>query len=199
MANKKTKKTSKKDKYQFQLSPQKPGRGAAWFVVHTYSGHEYKAVTALKQRVKTMGLDDKIFEAIIPIKDKMVIRRGKKVRTKEKVFPGYILVNMILDDNSWITVKTTPGITNFVGIGEKPMPISQAEVDKIVKNIVEQKVEYETKFSVGEAVKIIDGAFVDSLGTIDEIDEKRGKLKVLVSMFGRETPVELDFLQVSKI
>ncbi len=191
--------TKVQEKFRFKISDQKPSEKAAWYVVHTYSGHEYKAATALRQRTKTMGLEDRIFEVIIPIKDKMVIRRGQKVKTKEKVFPGYILVRMILDDQSWIIVKTTPGITNFVSSGDRPMPIADQEVEKIVKGIVEQKPEFETKFSLGEAVKIIDGPFADSLGTIDEIDEKRGKLKVLVSIFGRETPVELDFLQVSKI
>ena len=197
-----TKKKAKKEKekdFRFLISKAKPGPGAAWYVVHTYSGHEHKAVNYLKQRVKTMGLGNKIFEVIIPIRDKFVIRRGEKIKTKQKIFPGYILVRMIFDDQSWITVKTTPGITDFISTGEEPMPISQEEIDKIAQGITDQKPEFETKFSIGEAVKIVDGPFADSLGTIDKIDDKRGKLKVLVSIFDRETPVDVDFLQVSKI
>ena len=190
---------AKKKQYRFVLSKVKPPAEAAWYVVHTYSGHEFKATQALKQRVHTMGMGDRIFEAVVPIQDKFVIRRGQKVKTQEKVFPGYILVRMVLDDQAWITVKTTPGITGFVGAGGRPHPLPEEEVERILKRIAKQKPRFTTKFSVGEAVKIIDGPFADSLGTIDSIDEKRGKLKVLVSIFGRETPVELDFLQVTKI
>lgn len=189
----------KGQKTYFIISRKKTPEEAVWYVIHTYSGHEYKVVAALKQRVVTMGLEDKVFEGIIPLKPKYVIRRGQKVKTKEKIFPGYILLRMILDENSWLVVKTTPGVTGFVGTGNQPTPISKKEVEKIVKGIEEEKPEYKVTFSVGEAVKITDGPFTDSLGTVEEIDEKRGKLKVLVSIFGRETPVELDFLQVSKI
>ena len=192
-------KKKKKDKYRFLISKQPASLLAAWYVIHTYSGHEYKVVQALKQRVETMGHQDKVFEAVIPLKTKYVIRRGQKIKTKEKVFPGYVLINMLLDDNSWILVKTTPGVTGFVGTGNQPSPISKKEVEAIISKVKKDKPEYKTKFTVGEAVKITDGPFADSLGTVEEIDEKRGKLKVLVSIFGRETPVELDFLQVSKI
>lgn len=188
-----------KKKYRFLIGNKDIPEEAQWYVVHTYSGHEYKAINALKQRVSTMGLKDKIFEAIVPLRSKFVIKKGEKVKTKEKIFPGYVLVRMILDDNSWIVVKTTPGVTGFVASGDKPLPIPKEEVEEIIKTIEKDKPRFQAKFSVGEAVKIIDGAFVDSLGTIEEIDEKRGKLKVLVSIFGREVPVELDFLQVSKI
>ncbi len=146
-----------------------------------------------------MGLQDKVFEAVVPLKTKYVIRRGQKTKTKEKVFPGYVLINILLDDNSWILVKTTPGVTGFVGTGNQPSPISKKEVEAIISKVKKDKPEFKTKFTVGEAVKITDGPFADSLGTVEEIDEKRGKLKVLVSIFGRETPVELDFLQVNKI
>lgn len=189
----------KKEKIRFIISKAPVPPEAAWYVIHTYSGHEYKVVAALKQRVSTMGIKDKVFEVIIPLKSKYVIRRGQKVKTKEKVFPGYVLVRMVLDDNSWLVVKTTPGVTGFVGTGNQPSPLSEKEVEKIVKTAKKERPEFKTQFSVGEAVKITDGPFADSLGTIEEIDEKRGKLKVLVSIFGRETPVELDFLQVSKI
>jgi len=198
MAGKKKKK-KKKEEYRFLIGKSKPSFRAAWFVVHTYSGHEYRVVKALKQRVKTMRLEDKVFEAIIPLQPKFVIRRGQKIKTKEKIFPGYIIMKMILADDSWVVVKTTPGVTGFVGSGDRPLPISDKEVEKILETVEKEKPQYQAKFSVGEAIKIIDGPFADSLGTIDEIDKKRGKLKVLVSIFGRETPVELDFLQVSKI
>jgi len=196
---KKRVKKIKKSEYRFKISEAKPSVRANWFVVHTYSGHEHRVVEALKQRVGTMGLEDRVFEAVIPLQTKFVIRRGQKVKTKEKVFPGYILVSMILDDNSWIVVKTTPGVTGFVGSSERPLPIPKSEVEKILETVEKEKPQYKAKFSVGEAVKVVDGPFADSLGTIDGIDKKRGKVKVLISIFGRETPVELDFLQVSKI
>ncbi len=192
-------KKKKKDKYRFLISKEPASLSAAWYVIHTYSGHEYKVVQALKQRIDTMGYQNKVFEAIIPLKTKFVIRRGQKIKTKEKVFPGYVLLNMLLDDNSWILVKTTPGVTGFVGTNNRPSPISKKEVEAIISKVKKDKPEFKTSFTVGEAVKITDGPFVESLGTVEEIDDKRGKLKVLVSIFGRETPVELDFLQVNKI
>ena len=189
----------KKRKFRYLISKQKAPVRAQWFVVHTYSGHEYKVTQALKQRVQTMGLQDKVFEVIIPLQDKYTIRQGQRIKTQEKIFPGYILIRMILTDNSWLVVRTTPGVTGFVGIGNKPTPIPNEEVKKIVATIKRGKPRYKARFSVGEAVKITDGPFAEFLGTIEEIDEGRGKLKVLVSIFGRETPVELDFLQVTKI
>ena len=195
----KKKKKKNKKKYRFLISKTEPGMDARWFVVHTYSGHEYKVTQALKQRVKTMGLEDKVFEVLIPIQDKFNIRQGQKIKTQEKIFPGYILVHMTLVDNSWLIVRTTPGVTGFVGMENKPAPVSQEEIDKIIKTVREGKPRYKAKFSIGEAVKITDGPFTEFLGTVEEIDKERGKLKVLISIFGRETPVELDFLQVSKI
>jgi len=195
----KKEKKLKKDLNRFPISDHPIAIGAAWFVVHTYSGHEYKVVQALKQRVETMGLEDKIYEAVIPLRAKFIIRRGQKAETKEKVFPGYVMVRMLLDDNSWIVVKTTPGVTGFVGTGNQPTPIPDLEVEKIVEKVEKDKPKYTASFSVGEAVKITDGPFADSLGTVVEVDDKRGKLKVTVSIFDRETPVELDFLQVAKI
>lgn len=170
-----------------------------WYVVHTYSGHEHKVAQALKQRAETMGLKEKILEIVIPVRKAVVVKKGKKEEVKEKIFPGYILVKMILDDNSWLCVRTTPGVTGFVGAANKPTPISEKEVQAIIKFIQIEAPKYKTAFSIGEAVKIIDGPFTDFLGTVDSIDEERGKIKVLVSIFGRETPVELDFLQVSKL
>lgn len=172
---------------------------AKWYVVHTYSGHEAKVMANLNQRVETMKLQDKIFEVLIPTQDQIQIRSGKKYQTTEKIFPGYILVKMILDDNSWFAVRTTPGVTGFVGVGDTPTPISDAEVEAIQKFMSIGAPKYRAKFSVGEAVKIVDGPFAEFLGSIESIDEERGKLRVLVSIFGRETPVELDFLQVKKL
>lgn len=170
-----------------------------WYVVHTYSGHESKAAAALKQRVAAMNLSLKIFDILVPTRNIVVVRHGKKEETKEKIFPGYILVRMILDDESWLAVRTTQGVTAFVGMGNKPTPISDKEVQAIMKFMQLEAPKFKTKFSKGEAVKIVDGPFADFLGTIDQIDEEKGKVKVLVSIFGRETPVELDFLQIRKL
>jgi transcriptional antiterminator NusG len=171
----------------------------SWFVVHTYAGHEAKAKEALMQRVESLGLTGQIFEVIIPTRNIIQVRRGKKVEKTERIFPGYILVRMIMDDNSWLAVRTTPGVTAFVGAGTKPKPISKKEVEAIRKFMGLKAPKFKVKFSVNEAVKIVDGPFADFLGTITEIDDEAGKVKVLVSIFGRETPVELDFLQVSKL
>lgn len=172
---------------------------ARWYVVHTYSGHENKVATNLKQRIETMKLSDKIFDIIVPTRNTVLVKHGKKEEIKEKIFPGYILVKMVLNDESWLAVRTTQGVTAFVGAGNKPTPISEKEVDTILKFMNLAAPTYKASYSVSEAVKIIDGPFADFLGTIDSIDETKGKLKVLVSIFGRETPVELDFLQVSKL
>ncbi|MFH0750126.1 MAG: transcription termination/antitermination protein NusG [Candidatus Gottesmanbacteria bacterium] len=172
---------------------------AKWYVVHTYSGHENKVATNLKQRIDTMKLKDQIFDIIVPTRNIVTVRHGKKEEQKEKIFPGYILVRMILNDISWLAVRTTQGVTAFVGTGDKPTPISTLEVAAIMKFMALEAPKYKTSFSVGEAVKITDGPFADFLGTIDSLDEEKGKIKVLVSIFGRETPVELDFLQVAKL
>lgn len=172
---------------------------ARWYVVHTYSGHENKVATNLKQRIETMKLEGKIFEIVVPTRNIVTVKHGKKEEQKEKIFPGYILVKMLLDDESWLAVRTTQGVTAFVGAGNKPTPISDKEVETILKFMQLEAPKYKASFSVGEAVKIVDGPFADFLGSIDSIDEAKGKVKVLVSIFGRETPVELDFLQVSKL
>ncbi len=175
-----------------------PDKGQ-WFVVHTYSGHENKASAALKQRITAMNLGGKIYEIVVPTRNIVQVRHGKKEESKEKIFPGYILVRMTLDDESWLAVRTTPGVTAFVGMGHKPTPISDSEVKAIMQFMKLEAPKFKTKFSIGEAVKIIDGPFADFLGSIDSVDETRGKVKVLVSIFGRETPVELDFLQIAKL
>lgn len=172
---------------------------AKWFVVHTYSGHEVRVMEGLHQRVESMKLADRILEILIPTQEQIQIRAGKKHNVTEKIFPGYILVRMILDDASWLAVRTTQGVTGFVGIGNKPTPIADEEVETIQKFMSMEAPKFRTKFSTGEAVKIVDGPFAEFLGSIESIDEEKGKLRVLVSIFGRETPVELDFLQVKKL
>lgn len=172
---------------------------AMWYVVHTTSGHEARVAETLRQRVETMGLEDKILEIMVPTQDRVVIRSGKKSTVKEKIFPGYMLVKLALDDPTWLAVRTTPGVTGFVGAGSKPTPLSGKEVENIQKFVSAPAKRFKTRFSVGEAVKITDGPFADFLGTISEMDEEKGMVKVLVSIFGRETPVELDLLQISKV
>ncbi len=173
--------------------------GAKWYVVHTYSSHENKVAAAIKQRAEAMRLTDFIFEIQVPTKDTVTVKRGKKEEIKEKIFPGYVLVKMVLTDDAWLAVRTTPGVTAFIGTGNKPTPLSEAEVDAILKFSRQAAPSFKANFSIGEALKIIDGPFADFLGSVESIDETRGKLKVLVSIFGRETPVELDFLQVTKL
>ena len=172
---------------------------ARWYVVHTYSGHENKVVSTLKQRLVSMNLEHKILDLLVPTQEKIEIREGKKVTVHDKIFPGYILVKMELDDETWHAVRSTAGVTSFVGIGNKPTAIPEHDVETIMKFTKMEAPKYKASFSVGEAIKIVDGPFADFLGTVDEINEEKGKVKALISIFGRETPVELDFLQVSKI
>lgn len=174
-------------------------RRAKWYVLHTYSGHENKVGTTLKQRVETMGLLDHVYEVLIPSQEKIQIRRGTKKQVREKIFPGYILVRMHLSDEAWLCARTTPGVTGFVGVGSQPSPLPPHEVEAIKKFMSQGATSYKANFTVGEAVKITDGPFNEFIGSVDEIDEDKGKVTVLVSIFGRETPVELDFLQVSKL
>lgn len=171
-----------------------------WYVVHTYSGHENKVAAALKQRVEAEKLDSNILDVLVPTQEKIEIRSGKKETVKEKIFPGYILVKMILDENAWLAVRTTQGVTGFVGMGNKPTPITESEVASIVKFMKQGgQPTYKTVFASGDTVKIADGPFAEFIGKIDSVDKEKGKVRVLVSIFGRETPVELDFLQVQKL
>lgn len=190
---------SRKARQEHIIISKTSSKKASWYVVHTYSGQEARVAQHLRQRVESMGFEDKILEILIPTQEKIEIRAGAKQTVKEKIFPGYLLVKMVLSDPSWLVVRTTAGITGFVGVGNKPTSLDDKEVEAIQKFMAQAAPKFKTKFSVGEAVKIIDGPFADFLGTVDSIDETQGKVKVLVSIFGRETPVELDFLQVSKI
>jgi len=172
-----------------------------WYVIHTYSGYENKVKTNLEHRVESMGVQDKIFQVVIPTEEEVEIKDGQRRTVQKKVFPGYVLVEMVLSDDSWYVVRNTPGVTGFVGSGTKPTPLQDSEVKQILKQMGQKPEQAKVKvsFSKGERIKVIDGPFTDFLGVVDEINPERGKVKVLVSFFGRETPVELDFLQVSRI
>ena len=172
---------------------------AKWYVIHVKTGYEQRVKKALDQRIKSLGVEDRIFDIIIPMREIVAVKKGKKSKIMEKVFPGYVLVKMVLDDDSWLVVRTTEGVTGFVGAGLKPTPITEKEVEAIIQFVQQEQPKFKAKFSVGEAVKIIEGPFSDFLGTIEAIDDARGKVRVLISIFDRETPVELDFLQVSKL
>lgn len=172
---------------------------ARWYVVHTYSGHENKVAETLKQRAETLNLTDKIISILIPTQEKIQIKRGQRKTVNEKIFPGYMLVQMELTDDSWLAVRTTQGVTGFVGVGNKPTPLPKHEVEAIKKYMTQATPQYKADFVEGEAVKIVDGPFNDFLGTVNGINEDKGKVEVLVNIFGRETPVELDFLQIKKI
>lgn len=170
-----------------------------WFVIHTYSGHEQKVATALRQRIDSIGLSDQITDILIPTRDKVVISEGKKRKVTERLFPGYVLVRMVLNDITWPAVRGTTGVTGFVGISGQPTSLPEKEVESIMKFMKTEVPKFEATFNVGDTVKIIEGPFTDFLGKVDAMDEEKGKVRVLVSIFGRETPVELDFMQVTRL
>lgn len=172
--------------------------GRRWYVVHCYSGYENKVRHAIEQRTETMGMEDKIFEVIVPTEEQMEIKDGKRKVVERRVFPGYILVNMIMDEDSWYVVRNTPGVTGFVGMGNKPTPLRPEEVNQIMKRMEAEAPVVKVTYKPGQKVRIIDGPFNDVVGIVDEIDMERAKVRVMVNFFGRETPVELDFLQVEK-
>ena len=174
-------------------------QGRRWYVLHTYSGYEENVCRNLRQRIESMDMEDKIFDVIIPTETKIKIKNGKRKTVKEKIFPGYVLVSMIVTDASWYVVRNTPNVTGFVGSGTTPTPVSETEIKQLMQRMGAEEPEFKVDIEVDEIVKIVDGPFKDYEGKISEVDEARGKAKVLVSMFGRETPVELDFLQIKKI
>lgn len=174
-------------------------QGRKWYVLHTYSGYEENVARNLKQRIDSMDMSDKIFQVLIPTEKKIKIRNGKRRTVTEKIFPGYVLVEMIVTDDSWYVVRNTPNVTGFVGSGTTPTPISEKEVKEIQRRMGVEEPKYKIDVTVNTPVKIVDGPFKDFEGKVAEVDEAHGKVKVLVSMFGRETPVELDFLQIKKI
>jgi len=184
-----------------QLSAAKEGvdeDGRAWYVVHCYSGYENKVRHNLEQRIETMGMKDKIFDVVVPTEEEIEVKEGKRRTVERRVFPGYILVNMILSEESWYVVRNTPGVTGFVGMGNNPTPLRPEEVAQIIKRMEAEAPRIKVTFRSGERVRIVDGPFNDFRGTVSEIDMERAKVRVMVNFFGRETPVELDFLQVEK-
>jgi transcriptional antiterminator NusG len=170
-----------------------------WYVIHCYSGYENKVRHAIEQRIETMGMENKIFDVVVPTEEQIEIKDGKRRTVERRVFPGYILVQMMLDEDSWYVVRNTPGVTGFVGMGNKPTPLREDEVAQIMKRMEADAPVVKVTFKAGQKVRIVDGPFNDIIGTVEEIDVDRAKVRVLVSFFGRDTPVELDFLQVEKI
>ena len=170
-----------------------------WYVLHTYSGYEDSVAFNLKQRIESMGMEDKIFSVLVPKEKKIKIKDGKRVTVEEKIFPGYVLVEMIVTDDSWYVVRNTPNVTGFVGSGTIPTPVGEAEVASLQKRMGVEEPKYKIDVQAGDLVRIMDGPFKDYEGKVSEVDEEKGKIKVLVSIFGRETPVELDFLQIKKL
>ena len=172
--------------------------GRAWFVIHCYSGYENKVRHNLEQRIETMGMKDMIFDVVIPTQEEIEVKEGKRRSIERHVFPGYVLVNLILTEESWYVVRNTPGVTGFVGMGNDPTPLRTEEVAQILKRMEAEAPHVKVSFKDGERVHIIDGPFNDFRGTVSEIDMEHAKVTVMVNFFGRETPVELDFLQVEK-
>ncbi len=170
-----------------------------WFVIHTYSGYENKVKQNLEHRIDSMEMKDQIFRVIVPTEEEIEIKNGQRRTVQKKVFPGYVLVQMSLTDDSWYVVRNTPGVTGFVGLGTRPTPLEEAEVKAILKQMETEAPKVRVNYQVGQAVKITDGPFSDFDGIVDAIDQEKGKVRVLVSFFGRETPVELDFLQVMRL
>ncbi|HRN70076.1 MAG TPA: transcription termination/antitermination protein NusG [Candidatus Woesebacteria bacterium] len=194
-----TEKTETTEVQTENITPTTSEDQGKWYVLHSQTGHENRVMNNLEQRIQSLGVEDKIFDIIVPTREIVSIKKGKKSKQKEKVFPGYIFVRMILNDESWLVVRTTEGVTGFIGAGTKPTPISDKEVQAIMKFVQQEQPKFKAKFSIGEAVKITEGPFADFLGSVEAIDEEKGKIRVLVSIFDRETPVELDFLQVKKL
>jgi transcriptional antiterminator NusG len=170
-----------------------------WYVLHTYSGYEDAVAKNLKQRIESLGMENKIFSVIVPKEKKIKIKDGKRKVIEEKVYPGYVLVEMIVTDDSWYVVRNTPNVTGFVGAGTTPVPVSKNEIESLKKRMGVEEPQYKIEVKAGDLVKIIDGPFKDFDGKVSEVDEERGKLKILVNMFGRDTPVELDSLQIKKV
>ena len=170
-----------------------------WYVVHCYSGYENKVKRNLEQRISSMEMENYIFQVIVPTEEEIEVREGKRRTYQRRVFPGYILVEMILTDNSWYVVRNTPGVTGFVGMGNNPTPLREEEVQRIIQRMEAEAPTVKVTFKQGQKVRIIQGPFADFIGTVDDINMEKGKVRVMVSFFGRETPVELDFLQVEKV
>ncbi len=170
-----------------------------WYAIHTYSGYENAVSRNLKQRIESLGMQDRIFDVVVPTEKKIRVKGGKRVTEEERIYPGYVLVDMIVTDDSWYVVRNTPRVTGFVGSGTQPVPLKDNELKALMNRMDDEAPKHQVDFSIGDIVMIVDGPFKELEGKVGEIDETRGKVKVLVSMFGRETPVELDFLQLKRI
>jgi transcriptional antiterminator NusG len=181
-----------------EMPPSETPEGPAWYVIHCYSGYENKVRHNLEQRIETMGMKDRIFDVVIPTQEEIEVKDGKRRTVERHIFPGYVLVNMALTEESWYVVRNTPGVTGFVGMGNNPTALRPEEVSQIIKRMEAEAPTVKVTYKVGERVRIIDGPFNDFRGVVSEIDMERTKVRVMVSFFGRETPVELDFLQVEK-
>ncbi len=171
----------------------------AWYVIHSYAGYENKVKKNLEQRIESMGMQDLIFQVLVPTEEEVEIKDGQRRTVERRMFPGYILVEMIMTDDSWYVVRNTPGVTGFVGMGNKPTPLREEEIAEIMKRMEAEAPQVRVRFRKGQNVRIIDGPFTDFMGTVDEVNMDKGKVRVLVSFFGRETPIELDLLQVEKL
>jgi transcriptional antiterminator NusG len=188
---------AEQDEKQVESELQDDGR--CWYVIHTYSGYENKVKQNLMHRIDSMEMHDQIFRVIVPTEEEIEIKNGQRRTVQKKVFPGYVLVQMRMTEDSWYVVRNTPGVTSFVGHGNRPTPLEEGEVKAILKQMTEEPAKVRVSYQVGQAVKITDGPFTDFEGIVDAIDQERGRVRVLVSFFGREAPIELDFLQVNKL
>jgi transcriptional antiterminator NusG len=190
--------TAAEEEAKEEKEPERP-EGTAWYVVHSYSGYENKVKKNLEHRIESMGMQDQIFQVVVPTEEEVELRDGQRRTTERRVFPGYILVEMAMNDDTWYVVRNTPGVTDFVRSGAKPIPLRQEEVDKILKRMEAEAPKIKVSFKEGQKVRIVEGPFEDFMGTVDVIDADRARVRVLVNMFGRETPVEVDFLQVERV
>jgi len=181
------------------VSKQRLSQQKNWYVIHTYSGYEDAVARNLKQRIESLGMEDKIFNVVVPKEKKIKIKNGKRKVIEEKIYPGYVIVEMIVTDDSWYVVRNTPNVTGFVGAGTTPIPVSPQEIDSLKKRMGVEEPKFKIDVKINDPIKITDGPFKDFDGKISEVDEERGKVKVLINMFGRDTPVELDSLQIKKI
>ncbi|MFO7168445.1 MAG: transcription termination/antitermination protein NusG [Chloroflexota bacterium] len=191
--------TDQTDQNESQSGSELQDDDRRWYVIHTYSGYENKVKQNLLHRIESMEMQDQIFRVIVPTEEEIEIKNGQRRTVHKKVFPGYVLVQMRMNDNSWYVVRNTPGVTSFVGHGNRPTPLEESEVKSILKQMEQEAPKVRVSYQVGQAVKITDGPFTDFEGIVDAIDHERGRVRVLVSFFGREAPVELDFLQVTRL
>lgn len=188
---------NKEEKTMLKSQKQTGERG--WYVIHTYSGYEEQVAEQLKQRIESLAMEDKIFQVLVPKEKQIEIKNGKRRTVEKRIFPGYVLVEMIVTDDSWYVVRNTPNVTGFIGLGVRPTPMLQQEIDRVKKRMGVEEPKYKIEFHPGDLVRITDGPLKGFEAKVTDIDEDKGKVKILVSMFGRETPVSLDFLQVKKV